>query len=332
MGSLINPLGWRVKYRTYWRGNFAVNNNSFMYAHHLNAQLGEILNSLLRYLNVKDPGSQLSLLALHGHNYFVHHNTVYIILRIRFFTTQLWKLLFDKQSKMRYLKPKYFRRSRRPQLEWVCYYIRRRRVYKRRSRVVLKRYREKLRNLLWRFTKKRVYAAISRKGAKTHLLVNRPTPTLTPRKYIRVTKKMWRYFLILPYLLYMKELVTKAIHSKLSRCAMVKVLFLGLNQRSFNANMIINFIVRRLQYRQFRISRLIYDILRILKRLVRARKVEGYKFLLAGRFSRRDRATYIWKAYSSVPLSTKLSNIDFQYRQLQMRYSLGILKLWISRR
>lgn len=157
--------------------------------------------------------------------------------------------------------------------------------------------------------------------------MNRPTPTLTPRKYIRVTKKMWRYFLILPYLLYMKELVTKAIHSKLSRCAMVKVLFLGLNQRSFNANMIINFIVRRLQYRQFRISRLIYDILRILKRLVRARKVEGYKFLLAGRFSRRDRATYIWKAYSSVPLSTKLSNIDFQYRQLQMRYSLGILKL-----
>ena len=84
-----------------------------------------------------------------------------------------------------------------------------------------------------------------------------------------------------------------AITTKINHPSNVKVFFFGVNQRSINATLLIDFISRKLEERHFRISRLLYDALRILRRLVKTQKFAGYKLLMAGRFSRRDRATYI---------------------------------------
>jgi hypothetical protein len=93
--------------------------------------------------------------------------------------------------------------------------------------------------------------------------------------------------------MYLKRLLVAAISSKVGPSSRVNVLFFGMNQRCINASLIIEFIIRKLQQRHSRIGRLLYDALRILNRLVRAQNLGGYKLLMAGRFSRRDRATYV---------------------------------------
>lgn len=310
-----------------------INESSFMFSHHFTRQLLEILNSLVRYLNLKDVPAELSLLNILSYNFYVSNNSIYLLLRIRFFTTQFWGTLFEKQQDIKYLKPQYFKKPQRiKRIKLNNIYIKRKRLYRKKRRVILRPASRRVFMTRTRFVKKRLYSKIISKKYQTHLLVNRINPLLTPHRHSRVSKKLWIYFILLPYLLYIKRLLIRVLFSKLAHCVKVGVFFLGVNQRSLNASVIIDFIVQRLQKRQLRISRLLYDALRVLKRLVRAQSLTGYKLLIAGRFSRRDRATYVWKAYSSIPLSTKLSNIDYQYRCLQMKYSLGIFKLWISRR
>lgn len=311
-----------------------VHHQSFMFSYHLQRELFEIITSLTRCLNVRDLTKEFALFTVLGLKIYIQHSSVNVLIQLRFFTRQLWKIFFEKRQGIRYLKPQYFKKRKR-----IWKYKKRRFIS-----CIFKRQKYKKIRRIWdkkalfttriRFIKRRVYELLysKRRFYKKRLLINRVDPFLTPRRYTRISKKVWTYFLVLPYLIYVKNTIIKTIFSKIVRPAGVKVFFLGVHQRSVNANMVIDFLVRRLEYRYYRISRLIYDALRILRRLVKTQKIAGYRFLLAGRFSRRDRATFIWKGYSSIPLSTKLSSIDYQYRYLQMRFSLGILKLWISRR
>jgi hypothetical protein len=162
-----------------------------MFTHHFSRQLAEILGSLIRYLNVADNNRRLSLLAVHGYNYYIYHNSVYVLLRVRLFTRQLWRLLFRKQSGVRYLKPKYFRRTRTRRRRPVYYNIRKC-IHRKRRWLKIRPFNiNNLHTALWRFTKKRVYAVLSRDNiCRTHLLVNRARPRSTPRAYTRVSKKM----------------------------------------------------------------------------------------------------------------------------------------------
>jgi len=93
--------------------------------------------------------------------------------------------------------------------------------------------------------------------------------------------------------MYFKRLLLTTIVTKVDHLPSIKIFFFSLNQRSISASAVIDFIAKKLQQRHFRISRLIYDAIRILRRLIKIQKLGGYKLLMAGRFSRRDRATYI---------------------------------------
>lgn len=81
-----------------------------------------------------------------------------------------------------------------------------------------------------------------------------------------------------------------------------------------------------------KIVKLFYKIMRILNFFKKKFRLRGFKLLLAGRFLRRDRATFIWRSKGSVPLSTKLSKIDFASRSIQMKYSRPIAKLWLCKK
>jgi ribosomal protein S3 len=51
---------------------------------------------------------------------------------------------------------------------------------------------------------------------------------------------------------------------------------------------------------------------------------------LAGRFTRRDRATFVWKSFGKMNLNTKTSFIDYYVKDVQLPYSRCIAKLWVN--
>ena len=67
---------------------------------------------------------------------------------------------------------------------------------------------------------------------------------------------------------------------------------MGLNQKTFNINDVLDLIEILLRYK-FKANFILYKIIKILKFYKRKQKLKGFKFLLAGRFSRRDRATFL---------------------------------------
>jgi len=71
----------------------------------------------------------------------------------------------------------------------------------------------------------------------------------------------------------------------------------------------------------------------IVKRLrfALARKfIFGFKILISGRFSRRDRSTHCWKAKGKVPLHSVISNLDFSFLKVYLLNSVCGIKVWIN--
>lgn len=139
---------------------------------------------------------------------------------------------------------------------------------------------------------------------------------------------------LIPLLMYMKGFIRELL-VRLENKRLVEVYFLNASKSVFlEASSILDFIMNFLKRRRriTKINKLFYRIIRIL-RFFRARyRLRGFKLLLAGRFLRRDRATYIWRTRGGVPLGSKLSKIDYAVRTIQMKYSKPIVKLWICRR
>jgi len=82
--------------------------------------------------------------------------------------------------------------------------------------------------------------------------------------------------------------------------------YYGLHNRNFNARFILNYILVKLgQY--FRLN----DILNpLLNRFQRLPSVKGYRFIVSGRLTRRERAAFIVKSARSMPLSSYKYRID----------------------
>jgi hypothetical protein len=141
------------------------------------------------------------------------------------------------------------------------------------------------------------------------------------------------YFKILPFLIEFKRFILKTL-IKLFNPGLVKIYLLSITKyRSITAKYILWFVEKFLRrYRRIKkMKKVFYKLVKYLLLLKKKFKLRGFKFLLAGRFFRRNRAIYIWRTYGAVPLATKLSKIDFAVKTMQMKYSKPIVKLWICR-
>lgn len=142
------------------------------------------------------------------------------------------------------------------------------------------------------------------------------------------------FFKLMPLLYEMKLFFYEYFRRTLNlRC--FDVYLLNVNKGTgVNARLILEFVENFLRRRRrvTKINKLFYRLLKIIKFFYKKYRWAGFKLMLAGRFLRRDRATFIWRTKGAVPLSTKLAKIDFAARPMQMKYSRPILKLWICRR
>ena len=143
-------------------------------------------------------------------------------------------------------------------------------------------------------------------------------------------RTLFLYFKVLPFLLEIKQICVRAVRLAFTNAAFVQAYFLNMSKHNFvNPGTILEFVENFLRRRRrvTKINKLFYRIIKILRFFKAKYRLRGFKFLLAGRFLRRDRATFIWRTRGSVPLGTKLARIEFAVRSMQMKYSRPIAKL-----
>ncbi len=108
-----------------------------------------------------------------------------------------------------------------------------------------------------------------------------------------------------------------------------KIFVIGLSKMNVNANIISEFFFIRLtQY--YTIWEVLRNINFLFKSLMRGKKlVKGYKITCSGRFSRKQRTTYSWKAFGSLAFSTVKSKLDYSYKTIALKYSACTIKVWV---
>lgn len=165
--------------------------------------------------------------------------------------------------------------------------------------------RNKLRHKLFYFLKKKIILKYARKFFFLFLKN-------------KILRAYWSNFKAL-VLFYLKKLVK--VRST--------VFVLGLSKMNVNANIISEFFFIRLK-QYYTIWEVLKNINYLFKILMRKKKiVKGYKITCSGRFSRKQRATYSWKSFGSLALSTMKSKLDYSYRTIALKYSSCTIKVWV---
>jgi len=107
--------------------------------------------------------------------------------------------------------------------------------------------------------------------------------------------KLLLYFKIVPFLVALKHFLVET-YVKLPNLKIRNVYFLNASKSAaISSKVMLEFIERFLRRRRrvTKINKLFYKIMKILRFFKAKFRLKGFKFLLAGRFLRRDRATYV---------------------------------------
>ena len=140
------------------------------------------------------------------------------------------------------------------------------------------------------------------------------------------------YFLILPLFIFLKIFFTyiyKKYFFPINNSFITNFFFIIKKKIDLGSETVIYFIIDKLNQR-YKLPRIFYLLNQILTREIKYHRIRGYKILCAGRFSRKDRATYIFSQFKT-PLTTKLAPISFSWYNIILKYSICILKVWICK-
>lgn len=92
----------------------------------------------------------------------------------------------------------------------------------------------------------------------------------------------------LPFFLFIKNLLSFFVNKFFDR---ISFTFIFCSQKFISANLVKNFILAKMSY-QFKVNKIAFSVLRLLNFFFRKNIIKGFRVLLAGRFSRKDRATF----------------------------------------
>lgn len=112
----------------------------------------------------------------------------------------------------------------------------------------------------------------------------------------------------------------------------LEIKVVSLSKNNVTANVIAEyFYIRLKQY--YTIWEILRSVNFFLKQLLYKRKIiRGYKITCAGRFSRKQRASYTWKIFGRISPNSMKSRLDYTYRSIALKYSSCSVKVWISLR
>ena len=97
-------------------------------------------------------------------------------------------------------------------------------------------------------------------------------------------------------------------------------------KKIIDADLICDYIILKLM-QKFTLKELMSPLLKIYNVFLRRKFILGYRFLIMGRLTRKDRAIFKWYQIGPLPLSTRISRIDYANRQVALKYSLCSMKI-----
>ena len=98
------------------------------------------------------------------------------------------------------------------------------------------------------------------------------------------------------------------------------------------AELVAEFLVLWFIKKKFSVKEILGTLLNFLKKNFASKSIGGYAILMRGRFSRKDRAMYSWKKLGAMPLSHRISNVDYCNRWVPLKYSQCAFKVYIFER
>src|SRR6185437_1669851 len=101
-----------------------------------------------------------------------------------------------------------------------------------------------------------------------------------------------------------------------------------LHYNNFSAQIVANYISIRLRQR-FQLREIIMPILRSLSSHP---FISGFRISCAGRFTKKEIASYDLRTYSSVPFSTVSKRLDYALSEVVLKYSICGVKVWLHKR
>lgn len=118
----------------------------------------------------------------------------------------------------------------------------------------------------------------------------------------------------------------KASISSFDRAKKIGVSFRGMYLRNVTAALVCNYIVHKLgQY--FTIHEILKPVIFDLRRSPR---LDGFKIVVAGRLTRKERAAFLIRKKGKLTLSKNDANIDYSYDFKIMRFGLVGVKVWFQ--
>lgn len=122
------------------------------------------------------------------------------------------------------------------------------------------------------------------------------------------------------------ELVLYKICLLLGKHFEVKLKFFYSNNLFVETSYLVNFLIVKLK-NDFNLFRAVKKLSKFLKR---NRNVIGFKISCAGRFSRRQRATYHWKLHGKLPLNSFCANVNYSNGIFYTKNGACSIKIWIN--
>ena len=144
------------------------------------------------------------------------------------------------------------------------------------------------------------------------------------QRYVYIKKK---FFLLLNFFyLYNKIYLLKKkfiIQASLLVNFFTKINVYFLIRSRFNfqisAELVAEFLVLWFLKKKFTVKEILGTLLNFLKKSIAIKNIGGYAILMRGRFTRKDRAVYSWKRMGAMPLSHRISNVDYCNRWVPLR-------------
>ena len=105
----------------------------------------------------------------------------------------------------------------------------------------------------------------------------------------------------------------------------IQILFSSMTIKKLSAAQVCNYITIKLgQYFK------LYEILQpTIQSLKRTNAIKGFRILIVGRLTRKERAAHIIRKRGGIPLSSKKRNIDYAFDYKVMRFGVVGVKVWL---
>jgi hypothetical protein len=196
----------------------------------------------------------------------------------------------------------------------------------------LKPYYRQLKYIQFHVIIKKLYILLKIKEAELFIFRNLHTSLVYKYRYYIMMNTAKIIFLNLKLLNILPLIQQKQLSSSPSPITtnplLIMINFIGYHSKNITPSLITNFIIYRLsQY--IPINPILNEVIYWIKR---ANQLQGFKIVVAGRLTRKERAAHIVKIKGKIPYSTKTQAIEYYNDFKIMRFGVVGIKVWFVRK